>query len=119
MKSAGMNNPVRSTHLWPLLRIGLAVMSLGCASYTGTARTADPGAEARAGKWWMVPSFPLVRQDTSNDCGAAALAAVMSYWGHPTSPGAIEADRGGENSRLRAGDMVAYARKKGLHSYVF
>jgi hypothetical protein len=43
----------------------------------------------------------------------------MRYWGYSTSPEAIEADLGAANSRLKAGDMVEYARKKGLHSYVF
>lgn len=102
---------------WQFVRIALAVMSLGCASYSGTSHPADPRVEARAGKWWMVPNFPLVRQGSSYDCGAASLAAVLRYWGYSATPEAIESDLG--NSRLQAGDMVAYARKKGLHSYVF
>jgi predicted double-glycine peptidase len=94
-------------------------MSLGCASYKGTARPADPNAEVRAGKWWMVPSFPLVRQDSNYDCGAAALAAVMRYWGQSATPASIEDELGRSNGRLKAGDMVTYARRKGLHAYVF
>ncbi len=109
---------VRKRRFGALFRIGLAVMSLGCASYTGTSRRADPDAEAREGKWWMVPSFPLVRQNDSHDCGAAALAAVMRYWGYTTTPEAIGAQLG-KNDRLRAGDLVEYARSKGLRAYVF
>ncbi len=67
----------------------------------------------------MVPAFPLVRQEKSADCGAAALAAVLRFWGHPATPGSVEAAIGGADARLLAGDMVGYARKRGLHSYVF
>jgi hypothetical protein len=109
---------VQSARAGTVIRIGLAIMTLGCASYRGTSVMADPGAEAHAGRWWMVPSFPLVRQDKSNDCGAAALAAVMRYWGYSATPASIEAEIGRDGNRLRAGDMAAYARTKGLHSYV-
>jgi len=101
------------------MRFGLAILSLGCASYTGTARQVDPYAAARAGKWWMVPSFPRVMQDTNNDCGAAALAAVMRFWGYSATPESIERDLGRTENRLHAGDMVSYSRSLGLHSYVF
>lgn len=101
------------------LRVGFAILSLGCASYTGTAHAVDPYAAARAGKWWMVPSFPRVMQDASNDCGAAALAAVMRFWGQSATSESIERDLGRTDHRLRAADMVAYARNVGLHSYVF
>jgi ABC-type bacteriocin/lantibiotic exporter with double-glycine peptidase domain len=67
----------------------------------------------------MVPHFPLVLQDTSHDCGAAALASVMRFWGHPASPASIEASLGRTDARLRAGDIESYARKSGLSSYVF
>lgn len=67
----------------------------------------------------MVPKFPLVHQEQSDDCGAAALSAVMRYWGYDASPASIEAALGRNDPRLRAGDMVAYARSKGLRSFVF
>jgi len=109
----------RMHRLGSVVRVGFAIMSLGCASYTGTAHTVDPYAAVRKGKWWMVPSFPRVMQDTSNDCGAAALAAVMRFWGHGATSESIEATLGRTDHRLRAGDMVEYARRQGLHSYVF
>jgi ABC-type bacteriocin/lantibiotic exporter with double-glycine peptidase domain len=101
-----------------LLRIVLAVLTLGCASYRGTSKEVQPSVAVRQGSWWMVSKFPLVLQDESHDCGAAALASVLKFWGHTTTPQTIEAALG-KNERLRAGDMAAYAKKAGLQSYVF
>ena len=67
----------RVEYLMHGLRLLVAVMSLGCATYRGTATSAEPAALARQGGWYMVASFPLVRQEKSNDCGAAALASVL------------------------------------------
>jgi len=110
---------MRAESVFRVLRIAIAVLSLGCASYRGSARPADPGVLARDGKWYMVASFPLVRQEKSNDCGAAALAAVLRFHGRPATPSSIEAAIGKKNSRLRAGDMADYARKQGLRAYTF
>ena len=109
---------VCKARLATVLRIGLAVMTLGCASYSGSAKPANPAAVTQEGTWWMVPGFPLVQQEQSSDCGAAALAAVLQFWGYPTTAKAVEASIGHED-RLRAADMVAYARGKGLRSYAF
>ena len=99
--------------------IGCSVATGGCASYAGTAKGANPSALARQGNWLMVPGFHRVMQESSDDCGGAALASVLRYWGRDVTPAAIEARVGGGNRRLRAGDMVAYARSEGLRSYVF
>ena len=97
----------------------LAALSLGCASYKSTARTVQPSVVAQEGTWTMVPRFPLVFQAANADCGAAALAAVLRYWGYPVTPASLEAALGKNESRLRAGDMETYARSLGLKSYVF
>jgi ABC-type bacteriocin/lantibiotic exporter with double-glycine peptidase domain len=67
----------------------------------------------------MVSDFPLVLQKDSDDCGAAALASVLRFWGHPASPESVEAAIGGKNRRLSAGEMADHARKAGLRAYVF
>jgi ABC-type bacteriocin/lantibiotic exporter with double-glycine peptidase domain len=67
----------------------------------------------------MVRGFPLVAQEKSHDCGAAALAAVLEFWGREATPASVEAALGGKNERLRAGDLVAHARREGLRAYVF
>jgi predicted double-glycine peptidase len=102
-----------------LARVAVAVLSLGCASYQGTSKAADPSALAQQGKWWMVAKFPRVLQEKDRDCGAAALAAVLRFWGHSATPASVEAGIGRKNSRLSAGDMAAYAKKQGLRSYAF
>lgn len=102
-----------------LKRMILALMCLGCASYSVSAKSAGPQAVARQGNWWMVRDFPMVLQQKDDDCGAAALTAVLRYWGYDASTQSIAATAGQSDHRLRAGDMVAYARSKGLSSYVF
>jgi len=108
----------RKVSRW-LLLAACSVPSAGCASYAGTAKSAEPEALARQGNWLMVRGVPLVRQETRDDCGAAALSSVLRFWGRDATPAAIEARIGQENRRLKAGDIVAYARNEGLRSYVF
>src|SRR3954467_14372166 len=69
-----------------LALLAIAALGFGCASYRGTATSAQPSAVAQQGKWTMVPNFPHVAQAGGNDCGAAALSAVLRFWGHPASP---------------------------------
>ena len=102
-----------------LLTVVAFVASVGCSAYRGTARTAEPARLAREGDWTMVENFPLVRQVDSDDCGGAALAAVLRFWGHSATPESVEKAVGGKNRRLRAGDMAAHARELGLRAYVF
>jgi ABC-type bacteriocin/lantibiotic exporter with double-glycine peptidase domain len=109
----------RAARLRAFVRILLAVLSLGCASYVGTAKPAQPAVIDREGEWIMVRQFPQVMQDQNDDCGAAALASVMRFWGHEATPRSILSAIGRKDHRLRAGDMATYARKAGLHSYVF
>lgn len=118
-----MRHTVRSmieqTKLLLGARIVLALMCLGCASYGVSAKSADPKVAVQSGSWWMVRDFPLVLQQKTDDCGAAALVAVLRYWGYDASPQSIASALGQPEGRLRAADMVTYARNKGLHSYVF
>ena len=97
----------------------MAGLSYGCASYRGTASSAQPSAIAQQGQWMMVRNFPHVAQASGDDCGAAALSAVLRFWGHPATPDSIEAALGRADSRLQAGDMEGYARSVGMRSYVF
>ena len=99
--------------------IAFAALSLGCASYKGSAQTAVPSAVLKEGNWEMVPNFPLVMQESNHDCGAAALSAVLGYWGRPTPAADISHAEGRSGQRLRAGDLEHFARSEGLSSYVF
>jgi predicted double-glycine peptidase len=109
----------RKAYPGALVLIAMAVLSFGCASYRGTATSAQPSTIVQNGQWTMVRNFPHVAQTGDKDCGAASLAAVLRFWGHPASAESIEASLGRADSRLQAGDMEAYARSMGLRSYVF
>jgi hypothetical protein len=117
MLSPGPSRASFTLGFWLLL--SCSASSAGCASYAGTAKSAEPEVLARQGEWLMVRGVPLVRQESRDDCGAAALASVLRFWGREATPGAIEARIGRENRRLRAGDIVGFARAEGLRSYVF
>jgi ABC-type bacteriocin/lantibiotic exporter with double-glycine peptidase domain len=99
--------------------LAIAVSAVGCANYQGTARSAEPVALAQEGDWVMVSGLPAVRQEKSKDCGSAALASVLKFWGRGVTPSSIETAIGRGNERLRAGDMAKYAQKQGLRAYVF
>ena len=109
----------RWRNVFALLLVAIAALGLGCASYRGSATSAQPSVVAQEGQWTMVRNFPFVPQANQSDCGAAALAAVLRYWGHPATPQSIEAAIGADDNRLKAGDMEAYARSLGMRSYVF
>jgi len=111
--------PARWRKAYGLVLVAIAVLTFGCASYRGTATSAQPSVVAQEGHWTMVRNFPYVPQANQSDCGAAALAAVLRFWGHPATPQSIEAALGAEDNRLKAGDMEAYARSLGMRSYVF
>lgn len=96
-----------------------AIMNLGCASYTGTARQAQIVNIQADKRWVVVPNFPRVLQAKDHDCGAAALAAVLGYWGKPTTPEAVSQSVGRNGKQLRASDIETYARSSGFSSYVF
>src|SRR5215831_9113490 len=85
--------------------VALSVLSLGCASYQGSASTAQPSAVAREGGWTIVPHFPLVLQEGNHDCGAAALSAVLTYWGRAATPADISQAQSAPGQRLRAADI--------------
>ncbi len=97
----------------------LSLLGAGCASYQGTAKSAEPAQLAREGDWLMVRGFRRVLQEKGHDCGAAALAAVLEFWGREATPASVEAALGAKNERLAAGELVAHARREGLRSYVF
>jgi ABC-type bacteriocin/lantibiotic exporter with double-glycine peptidase domain len=97
----------------------LAGVLAGCA-YTGTATDFDPAILRTESGWLAVPDVPLVRQETREDCGAAALAMVLAYWKEPASLDEIRSECAPVPERgIKAGDLRQFARKKGLHAFLF
>ena len=99
--------------------LGGALAAAGC--YTGSARTVSPAALAREPGWTLVAGVPFVPQSRQEDCGAAALTMVLSYWAVSpegvraagVDPSAGDAERG-----IRAGQLRDWARASGLRAYL-
>jgi ABC-type bacteriocin/lantibiotic exporter with double-glycine peptidase domain len=96
----------------------LVALAAGCSSYAGSARDFSPERLAREPGWVAVRAVPLERQQEEEDCGAAAVAMVVSYWtGQP--PGAIAARlRPAPRGGLTAGRLRQAVRARGLAAYL-
>jgi len=104
-----------------LVLVGCVLVS-GC--YVGSARTATPAdlAPRQDDGWNKVDGVPPVRQIAREDCGAAALAMVLGYWGLPVTradisaaaqPPASEPERG-----IKAAALRDFARRQGLEAFL-
>ncbi len=68
---------------------------------------------------WIRVELPPVRQTGASDCGAAALASVLGYWGRPASLPAIERSVDVKHGGASLGELESFARAQGLSAYVF
>lgn len=92
--------------------LAAVLASAGC-SYLGTATSFDPGALSREAGWLAAEGVVDVRQGGDEDCGEAALAVLLAYWGRepascPPAPG-----RG-----TRAGRLREELRRQGLAAFL-
>jgi ABC-type bacteriocin/lantibiotic exporter with double-glycine peptidase domain len=87
---------------------GALIALAGC--YTGSARTVTPAAIDADPGWVRVRGVPFVAQRGESDCGVAALAMVLRYWGVVMS---MEA-----KGPLTAGELRDVARGRGLQAFV-
>lgn len=105
-------------HVGALVFLG-AISSVACATYQGTAEAAArPAVIARESNWMMARGVPLVQQRGQDDCGAAALTALLQYWGLSEPPASTDQPQHREH-RMAAGELQARARAAGLQAYVF
>ncbi len=95
----------------------LAALLAGC-SYMGSARGFDPAGMEDDPGWIAVRDVPLVLQEADSDCGAAALAMALNYWGVPATRQEIFEACGAPAGGIRAEDLRAFARKQGLKAYI-
>jgi len=101
-----------------IARVGL-VLALALAApacYTGSAHSLPANsvsALAHDPEWRIVRDVPFVAQQTTSDCGPAALAMVLAHFGAPpaTTPELARGD-------VRAGTLRDVARSQGLEAYV-
>jgi ABC-type bacteriocin/lantibiotic exporter with double-glycine peptidase domain len=95
----------------------LALAPFGC--YTGSAKSVSPHEIAADPGWLVVPHVPLIRQNGESDCGAAALAMVLSYWSLPTTVDDVTAVYPTANHHgIKAGELRDLARARGLQAFV-
>jgi ABC-type bacteriocin/lantibiotic exporter with double-glycine peptidase domain len=98
--------------------VGCVLVS-GC--YLGSARTATPAdlAAREDDSWNRVDGVPPVRQIASEDCGAAALAMVLGYWGLPIARDDIQAAHPPVPERgIKAAALRDFARRQGLEAFL-
>jgi ABC-type bacteriocin/lantibiotic exporter with double-glycine peptidase domain len=94
-----------------------ALLASGC--YKGSARSLTPADLAREQGWERVEGVPEVRQVARRDCGAAALAMVLGYWGLPvTRDQIIVAHPTAPEGGIRAAALRDFARGHGLQAFV-
>jgi len=101
-----------------IARVGLvlALALAASACYTGSAHSLPANsvsALAHDPEWRIVRDVPFVAQQTTSDCGPAALAMVLAHFGAPpaTTPELARGD-------VRAGTLRDVARSQGLEAYV-
>jgi hypothetical protein len=97
---------------------GCALGAAGCSSYAGSARPFAPASlEAEPG-WISVRGVPLAQQIEESDCGAAAIAMVISYW-TGAAPSRIAAElRPAPERGIRAGRLREIALGHGLAAFL-
>lgn len=103
--------------LWWIGAAALALLT-GC-SYLGTARGFDADEFGHDPNWVAVEGVPEIRQESAEDCGAAALAMVLQRWGVREDREAVLAACPPVRGGIRAADLRAHARSKGLSAYLF
>ena len=103
---------------WPFAMLVTAgVAAAGC--QTGRGRVVSPADVAAQPGWVRVDGVPFVRQRAERDCGAAALAMVLGYWGVAVDEGALAAALPAPGARgLRAGELRELARARGLDAFL-
>jgi len=97
----------------------LAVPALAGCAYVGSARGFDPAEFDRDPAWVAVRGILPVLQEGESDCGAAVLATVLRYWGVPTDRREVFEGCGSPAGGIRAEDLRAFVRGKGLQARLF
>jgi len=94
------------------LAAGLLLLT-ACAGPSAEALRAAVAAEPAAGQILPVPFFP----QEEYQCGPAALASILTYWGVPADPGAIaEAIYLPRLKGTLSLDLLLYAERQGLRA---
>lgn len=101
----------------PHLALLGCLLTSGC--YLGSARSTTPAELATQHGWEVVRGVPEVRQVAREDCGAAALAMVLNYWGASITGDAILASSPATHERgIPAAALREFTRHQGLRAFL-
>lgn len=95
----------------------LALVLTGCSSYAGGARDFSPARLAERG-WVVARGVPLEEQEAESDCGAAAIAMVVSFWTGERAGGLADSLRPASERGIPAGRLRDFARGRGLSAFL-
>jgi hypothetical protein len=98
-----------------------ALVASACVShstYVGTAKPFAPEELEREPGWIAVRNVPLTRQLSQVDCGAAAIAMVVSFWTTAPSAQLAETLRPVHPPGLEAGRLRDFARRHRLRAFL-
>jgi ABC-type bacteriocin/lantibiotic exporter with double-glycine peptidase domain len=87
------------------------------ACQTGRGRVVSPADITERDGWLLVGGVPFVKQRSERDCGAAAAAMVLRYWGVPASATDAAAPLAGERG-LKASELRELVRARGLDAFL-
>ncbi len=105
------------TRAWCASLVFCLTCSTGCL-YQGAGEAFEPNARVTDSRE-TVGDFPEVIQDNPNDCGAAALAAVLRYWGINAEIDHVRrATAGDDEGNIQAGALRDHAREQGLDAFL-
>ena len=96
----------------------LATILTGC-SYLGSARNFDPEQFDKEPGWIAIRDVELILQEDQTDCGAAASAMALAYWGVETTREEILAACPSTEAGIRAGTMRDHIKTHGLEAFLF
>ena len=93
-------------------------LAAGCISnYAGSARRADP-ALLEEPAWRAERGVPVILQESRRDCGAAALAMVLAFFGDRIPPGEIVTRCAPAPGRgIRADALRDFAKSRGFDAF--
>jgi ABC-type bacteriocin/lantibiotic exporter with double-glycine peptidase domain len=94
------------------------LLAPGAGCYTGSARDASADRIARDPEWLMLRGVPFIPQRGDLDCGAAALAMVLTFHQIPTSRAELVVETPPRDQGISAGALRDAARRRGLDAFV-
>ncbi len=102
-----------------MLAVSICALGVSGCGYLGTARSFEPAELDADPGWTAVRGVTPILQETREDCGAAALAMILGFWGDPCPREEILRECGGDSGAgVRAGDLRELARRRGLRAYL-